>query len=177
MENTKQAVLIVASNGFQDKEFEDTQKVLQEKDINTIVSSTENIAKGKLGKVLEVDVLLKDLDVSNYSAIVFIGGPGATDYKNNETALQIAQKARQENKILGAICIAPVILAKASILQGKNATVWSNETNKEAIDFLKENGANFIDKPIVIDGNIITGNGPGAAYQFGLSLADNILNN
>ncbi len=174
MKNKKQAVLIVAPTGFQDKEYKDTKDALLKKDINIKTASTSKTATGKLGKKLEVDLLLKDLNVADYEAIVFIGGPGAAVYQNNEPALQIIKKATNLNKVVGAVCIAPTILAKAGVLKDKKATVWSSVADKSAIELLKENGANFVDKAVVVDGNLVTGNGPEAAYQFGLSLANKI---
>ncbi|PIP23942.1 MAG: hypothetical protein COX90_02420 [Candidatus Nealsonbacteria bacterium CG_4_10_14_0_2_um_filter_38_17] len=65
------------------------------------------------------------------------------------------------------ICIAPAILAKAGVLQGKNATVWSSAMDKSAVKILKDNEAVFEDKPVVAHGKIITASGPAAAEEFG----------
>lgn len=71
----------------------------------------------------------------------------------------------EQDKVLGAICIAPVILANAKVLEGKNATVFP-----DGADVLKQNGANYIDVNVIVDGKIITGNGPEAAEDFGRAL-------
>ena len=78
----------------------------------------------------------------------------------------------EKQKILAAICIAPAILAKAGVLEGKNATVWSSVLDKGPIKILEENGANYVEKDVVVDGNIITANGPQAASEFGRKIVE-----
>jgi protease I len=67
-----------------------------------------------------------------------------------------------EQKLVGAICLAPVILAKAGMLKNKNAIVFSSEINT-----IKDLCAIYSTLSVVKDGNIITGNGPTAARKFG----------
>ena len=176
--NSKKAVLIIAYQGFKDKEYTDTRKALEDANIKVKVASSQNgQAEAKDGLRVLVDMKLDDINVDNFDAVIFIGGPGAEEYVNNKLAHQIAQDAINKNKILGAICIAPEILAKANVLKGKNATVWSMSPwipsfGKNPIDVLKEEGANYLDKPVVVDENIVTANGPQSASQFGEKIAD-----
>ncbi len=170
----KKVLLIVAPTGFQDKEYSDTKKALLEQGFKTKVASTKLKAKGKFGKELNIDLTLEDIKVDNFEAIVFIGGPGAEIYKTNKKALDIIVKANDSKKILGAICIAPTILAQAGVLKNKKATVWSSSVDNSTIEFLRQKKAEFVDKPVVVDGNIITGNGPSAAYQFGYEIGKTI---
>ena len=88
-----------------------------------------------------------------------------TEYWDNKTAHDIARNAINKNKILAAICIAPVTLANAGVLEGKKATVW-----KDVVDKLKAKGVNYTGSDVEIDGKIITGNGPDAAQKFGEAL-------
>jgi len=67
--------------------------------------------------------------------------------------------------VVGAICIAPGILARAGILKGRKATVFPSE-----IEALKRNGAFYTALPVVIDGRIVTASGPEAAEEFGKAL-------
>jgi protease I len=47
---------------------------------------------------------------------VFVGGAGVkNEYGNSAAAQAIAKQAVDKGKVLGAICIAPVILANATI--------------------------------------------------------------
>jgi protease I len=118
---------------------------------------------------VEVDLTLDDFQVNGFDAIIFIGGAGAQDYFENARVHQIIREAFEKGKIIGAICIAPAILAKAGILKGKNATVWSTALDKSAVKILQEGGAIWQDgrtNGVTIDGKIITANGPDATQEF-----------
>ncbi|MEM2674590.1 MAG: DJ-1/PfpI family protein, partial [Candidatus Hadarchaeales archaeon] len=82
-------------------------------------------------------------------------------------ALSLAKEAAELGKKVCAICIAPVILANAGLLENRKATVWDGEFRR----MLEEKGAKYVNKSVVVDGNIITANGPGAASEFGRTIA------
>jgi len=169
----KRVVLIIAQEGFQDKEFNNTKEVLEKEGASVSVAS-KNVffpARGKFGLEVKPDIKIEGLKVDEFDGIVFIGGPGATAYVNDDTAHQIARQAVEKGKVLGAICIAPEILAKAGVLENNKATVWSNALDKTPVDILKEGGAIYVDEPVVVSGKIVTANGPEAAGDFGRAIA------
>ncbi len=169
----KTAVLIIAFNGFQDREYEVTRGVLEEAGVKVIVASSAlGRATGKSGSLVEVDSTLDEVAVESLDALVFIGGPGAKEYFNNKTAHFLVREAVERNKILAAICIAPEILAKAGVLTGKQATVWSSFVDRSTVEALKRGGAIYLDQEVVVDGLIVTANGPAAAEKFGLAIVD-----
>ena len=108
------------------------------------------------------------------AAVVFVGGSGAQKYYSNERALTIAREAYEKGKVLGAICIAPGILAKAGVLKGKNATIWDSGSG-EFVKILEENGAIYTGMNVEIDGNIITANGPHAAQGFAEAIIEKLV--
>lgn len=165
MKTTEKSVLmIIAHKNFRDEEFEEPYKIFTNAGIiTTIASSNITEAKGMFGKTVKPNITISDVVVNNYDAIVFVGGSGASQYFNDETAINIAREAYKQRKVIGAICIAPVILANAGILQGKKATVWDGEF----ISKLKSGKAIYTGKDVEIDENIITANGPSAARKFG----------
>ena len=55
-------------------------------------------------------------------------------------------------------------------LEGKKATVWTAPGAMQGKDTLEQNGATFVSEEVVVDGNIITANGPEAAEEFGSRL-------
>jgi protease I len=126
-------------------------------------------ATGMKGARVSPDVLLENVDAADFDAVVFIGGQGASEYWNSDQAHQIAQEAVQAGKVVAAICLAPVTLAKAGLLKGKKATVWASESKT-----LEEEGATYTGAPVEIDGNLITGSGPEAAQEFGEAVAEEI---
>jgi protease I len=123
-----------------------------------------------LGATASPDILLRDINVSDFDGVVFIGGSGASQYWNDPVAYKVVNDAINRNKILAAICIAPVTLAKAGALKGKRATVWSSESGQ-----LKAGGAIYTGKNVEKDGNIITAAGPFAAKEFGEELVKVLL--
>ena len=159
----KKILMIIANKNFRDEELQGPQKIFIKQGAEvTIASSSLSTATGMLGAEAKPDILIDDVKVEDYDAIVFVGGSGASEYWNDSTAHKIAKEAVESNKILCAICIAPVTLANAGVLKGKSATVFSSEAGK-----LRTKGANYTGKDVEVDGNIITGNGPNAAKKFG----------
>jgi protease I len=159
----KKAVMIIAEDNFRDEELFVPRKVLEDNGIEVTIASTSlGLAKGVMGGSAQPDILVNDIKMKDFNAVVFVGGGGSSQYWNDPIAHKIIQEAGAGNKVVAAICIAPVTLAKAGILKGKRATVWSSEAGQ-----LKAAGAIYTAYPVEVDGNIITASGPGAAGDFG----------
>jgi len=162
-------LLVIAEEGYQDIEYNDTKKALEDRDHQTTTSSTKEEAHGKLGGTAKTNILLKDIKHGDYDAIAFIGGPGCNQYFNDKTAHQLAKDFYKANKPTCAICAAPSILANAGLLERKTTTCFEGESQN-----LQEKGAIYTGNPVEQDGLIITGNGPGAAKDFGKAIANNL---
>ncbi len=159
----KKVVMIIAQNDFRDEEFLQPKKILEEAGIAVNVASRKTIeARGMLGARVKPDMTIQDIKAQDFDAIIFVGGSGASTYWDDALAHKIAKDAHTAGKIVAAICIAPVTLAKAGLLKNKKCTVWSSEAGK-----LKSAGANYTGGAVERDGNIITASGPQAAAQFG----------
>lgn len=169
-------LFIIAGRNFRDIEYFKPREILESiDDVDIKVASNikaGEIAIGADGGEVKIDLNNNDVVVSDFDLIIFVGGPGAVEFLDNEKSYKIAKEAINAGKKLAAICIAPIILAKAGVLRGKKAVVWHNEMNKEPIKILEENGAIFINKPVVEDDSIITAIGPDAAEEFGARLKD-----
>ncbi len=160
------ALLVIAKNGFQDHELQGTREALLEAGFHVILASTRmGECIGKFGSVEEAVIAMKDVDATNYDRVAFIGGPGAAPLADDNDAQRLARDVVSAGKPLGAICIAPTILAKAGVLAGKRATVWDSED--EQIKILEDGGAEYTGEAVTVDGLIVTGNGPDAAQEFG----------
>jgi len=169
------AVIIVAYQDFKDEECFIPKKILEESGVEIkIVSDKLGTAIGVSGGELKVDIQLSDLDISEFDAVVFIGGPGALEHLDNENSYKIIRDTMVINKILAAICISPIILVKAGVLKNKKATVWTSEMDKRPQRALEEYSAKYINKDVVVDGNIITANGPNAAEEFGKTIVSHL---
>lgn len=163
----KKAVLIIAEQTFRDEELFDTQLALESASVETVIASTKiGTCTGKLGRNAESTMLVKDINVDDFDAVVFIGGGGAMQYYDDPDALKAATDADARDKVIGAICIAPRILANAGLLKGITATCYESEA-----DALKKLGAKFQTAAVVKDKNFVTGSGPHAATEFGQTIA------
>lgn len=164
------ALVIIAKEGFQDTEYEGTIDGLRAAGYEVRLASTEaGDCVGKFGGIVTADLAMRDVNVDDFDRVAFIGGPGARVLKDDEDAKRIARETVSKNKVLGAICIAPTILARAGVLKGKRATVWNEDGEQSKL--LDEEGATYTGEDVTIDGLIVTGNGPAAAEEFGRTLA------
>ncbi len=164
------AVFIVASKNFREEELFETQKQLENASIETVIaSSKKRLIKGQFGGTTQARMLLGEIIVDDYDAVIFVGGVGAKEYFGDKTAWKIAREAVEKDKVLAAICIAPAILANAGVLDGVTATSFQSERAR-----LKEAGARYTSGSVERDGLIITANGPETSARFGQVIAEAI---
>lgn len=170
--NEKKAVMIIAFRDFRDAEYFVPKEILEKAGVEVKTASNKlGTAIGADGGETNVDLLVSQINVADFDAIIFVGGPGCLSALDNEESYKVAKEAVLQNKVLASICISPVILAKSGVLKGKRATVWNDWTKSQAKTLEKE-GAIFEEKPVVVDGKIVTANGPQAAEEFAKSILD-----
>jgi len=169
----KKIAMIIAFRDFRDEEYFVPKEILEAAGVEIkTVSNKMGTAIGADGGDVKVDLLVSEINPADFDAVVFIGGPGCLENLDNESSYRVAQETISQNRVLASICISPVILAKAGVLEGKKVTVWSSTMDKSSIKILEENGAIYEAKSIVRDGKIITANGPSAAKEFGKAIIE-----
>jgi protease I len=170
---SKKAAMIIAFRGFRDEEYFVSKAVLEKAGVQVeTFSDAEGTAIGSQGGQAAISALFGKINPRDYDAVIFIGGQGALAHLDNEQSYQLIRQTLAQGKILAAICVSPSILAKAGALDNKKATVWSSPLNRSTVKVLKEQGAIYLDKPVVVDNKIVTANGPAAAEEFGETLTD-----
>jgi protease I len=163
----RKIVMILANQNFRDEEFTEPHELLKDAGAEMKVAcSKKGTAKGMLGHMVTPDLLIRDVAVTNFDCVIFIGGGGAQEHFNDPAAHRIAKEAILGNKVLGAICIAPATLANAGVLRGRKATCFPSVEN-----VMKRGGALIEKRDVVTDGMIVTANGPEAATEFARSIA------
>ena len=157
---SKKILMVVAQANFKDEEYFTPKDTFESVgfDVRT-VSKNMGMAKSVGGQEVEVSGVVGE-NGDDYDAVVLIGGPGIISYYMDTDYQQVARQAFEGGKIVGAICLAPNILANGGILEGKRATVFGSETQ------LVSHGAAYTGESVTVDGNIITGIGPDAAAEF-----------
>lgn len=163
----KKAVFVIAQKDFRDEELLDTKAVLDKhKIITKVASATRHKATGSKGTELTPDLALPEIEVSDFDAIIFVGGSGARQYFDDVSAHTLARNFFKSGKIIGAICIATSVLGNAGVLIGKTVTGFPSEEEN-----LRDRGADYTGMLVEVDGQIITGKDPLAAKEFGEKLA------
>lgn len=164
----KKVAIIIAFHDFRDEEFvQPFVRLTQAGARVTVASSRRGTAEGMLGKTIKVEYLVADLAATNFDAIVFVGGGGAQEYFDNPAAHQLARDALQQGKVVGAICVAPAILAHADLLKGKQVTGFPS-----ILPDLRKAGATVNQTPVVRDGTLVTADGPQSATPFAAALIE-----
>ncbi len=163
----KPVLMVIAPKDFRDEELFETQAEIEREGITTVIASTHTgTCTGSKGGTAIATASLDQVDTDNYEALVFVGGFGSKVFFEDKVAQKIAVDMYQEGKLIGAICIAPVILAKAGLLHKKAATVYESE-----IKTITDLEAVYSGESVTQDGQLITGNGPGASSLFGKTIA------
>jgi protease I len=165
------AVFIISFSDFRDEEYFVPKEILESAGFTTKTASNKlGTAIGADGGEVKIDFLVSEIKSADFDAIVFIGGSGCLSNLDNEDSYKLAREAAAQDKMLAAICISPVILAKAGVLRGKKATVWTSSLDKSAAKILEKSGVIFQEKSVTKDGKIITASGPTAAKEFGQAI-------
>lgn len=172
-------LFIIARKDFQDYEYFLTREILEKGGHNVKVASNGKAGETALGfngGEVKIDFNLGEIKSDDFDAVVFVGGAGTLQNLDNEQSYRLAREFFSKNKLLGAICISPVILAKAGVLKEKKATVWTSSLDKGPAKILEKQGANYLEENVVQDSNIITANGPQSAASFGAKLSEYLSN-
>jgi len=167
----RKVLMIVPSRDFRDEELKIPHQYFRKYGAKVaLASSTKKPVKGMLGMVVRPSMLLNEVDPKSVDCVIFVGGKGVQEYFESRLAEAIAKKTVAEGKVLGAICLAPVILANAGLLEGKQATSFPSVASS-----VRNMGGKWVKQPAVRDGLIVTGAGPEAALPFARLVARTIV--
>lgn len=160
-------LMVIAPDQFRDEEYEHPREVLEGLGAEVVTGSVApGPCRGRFGLLVQADVALMDAKGADYDAVVFVGGAGANIYFDDPDAHRVAREAAEAGRLLGAICIAPTILAHAGLLDGKRVTSFPSQEAE-----LRKFAGEYTAGPVEVDGRVLTACGPEAAREFGLALA------
>ena len=159
------AVIAIAPEKYRDEEFAEPVAAFTKAGIAFDIASTRaGTCTGMLGGKTTAGLSFDDIDPKDYKGLIIIGGSGNQTYLwEDDILVQLASYFHGKDKVVAAICLAPVVLAKAGILKGKKATVYDSPV---AVLEMKKGRALVTKDLVVTDGRIITANGPAAAKAF-----------
>ena len=165
----KKVLMVIPYTQFRDEEFFEPKKILEDEGANVVIASTvARVCRGMRGGSVQADIAIADAKVDDYAALVICGGSSVPDFFWNDKKLQeFATAMSGAGKIAAAICLSTVVLAKAKLLAGREATVYFLP---QAIQELKDAGAKYVKKTLIIHNNIILAEGPPDSQRFGQAI-------
>ena len=165
----KKVLMVIPHTQFRDEEFFEPKKVLEEEGAHVVVASTAaRMCRGMKGGAAQAGIAIADAKADDYAGIVLCGGSSVPAVFWNDKKLQeLVTAMSAAGKVIGAICLSTVVLAKAKLLTDREATVYFLP---EAIDALKEAGARYVKETLLIHDNIILAEGPPDSQRFGQAI-------
>lgn len=148
----KRAV-IVTGPGFQDEEFiYPYYRLLEEGFTVDVATRDKTLVYGKYGVPATPTVDAKELREADYDVVILPGGHEAPDrVRQIKEVLAFVRAMYEKGKIVAALCHGPWITISAGIMKGKKATCYQGMA-----DDLRNAGAEYVEAPVVVDGNLIT---------------------
>jgi protease I len=148
--------LFISADGFEDTELLVPYYRLKEAGVDVVVSSMNRMTiTGEHGYQVAVDKTLEEVDPGDYALLVLPGGKAPGSVRKEPKALAIARSFFAGSKPVAAICHGPQILASAGLLKGRHITCYATVGNE-----VKEAGALYEDKEVVVDGSLVTSRQP-----------------
>ncbi len=148
--------LIISADNFEDSELLVPYYRLKEEGLQVdIASIKKGKIKGKHGYEVEVDKTLKEVNPDDYDILILPGGKAPETIRKEKDAIEIAKHFFHKNKPVSAICHGPQTLITAGLLKGRHATCYKSVAHE-----MKDAGAIYEDKEVVVDGNLVTSRHP-----------------
>ena len=148
--------LIVSADNFEDSELLVPYYRLKEAGVEvTVASLSRGAIKGKHGYEVVVDKTIDEVKPEEFGILVLPGGKAPEVLRKDAKVLAIARSFFADSKPVTAICHGPQILISAGLLSGRHATCY-----KSVADELKEAGALYEDREVVVDGTLVTSRQP-----------------
>lgn len=158
----KSILLVLAAQDFNEDEYLVTKTILENAGFKIFIASdAHSLCVGSRGLKVRPDVSFFNMRENNFAAVVIIGGKGIKNYWSNDQLHGLVNKFNKSDKLIAAICSAPVVLSRAGLLDEKEATCYKADQKD-----LERDNAIFIDQPVVFRKNIITAQDASAAKEF-----------
>lgn len=149
-------VLIFAAADYEDMELQYPRYRLMEEGASvTIAGIGEETYRGKNGVPVRCDTQVFEVNARDFDALVIPGGYAPDKMRRVPELLAIVREMNDEAKPIGFICHAGWVPISAQILKGRRAT------SVGAIrDDMINAGVDWVDEPVVVDGNLISSRTP-----------------
>lgn len=157
-------IAILVEEGFEDSELIEPMKAMKNADVRVVIvgSGSKEAYTGKRNRVtVTVDTTAEEANAESFDGIIIPGGYAPDRMRLHQPMIDLVRKAHDKGKVIAAICHGPQLLISADILKERRVTSWPSI----AVD-LRNAGAEWVDAPVVQDGNIITARRPADLPRF-----------
>lgn len=163
-------VMVPVSNGFEEIELVTIVDILRRAGIDVIITGLKgSFVEGSHGLRIFVDRKISDVNAEEFDGVVIPGGSENVRQLSLSSKLkEIVTEIFRKGKLIAAICAAPLLLGRWGILEGKKATIYPGL--EKHIPYPRSDD-------VVIDGNVITSQGPGTAIEFSLAVVEKLVGN
>ena len=157
--------IVFLADGFEECEGLIVVDILRRAGVETVMASVMGRLEivSSRGIRLQADVLVKDVDFDSVDMVILPGGRTGTENLSESETVRGQCKSFAPDKYVAAICAAPSLFAELGLLDGKNATCHPDFESKMK-------GAVLTGNSVEKAGNIITGQGLGASFDFAFEL-------
>lgn len=120
-------------------------------EVTTVGTGTAKVYQSRQGLQLEAERTAAELKGDEFDAIIIPGGWAPDKLRQSQDVLRMVREAWQANKVVAAICHGPWVLISAQVVTGRTVTSYPGIK-----DDLINAGANWVDRRVVRDGNLVT---------------------
>ena len=158
-------VIVPLAEGFEEIEALTVVDVLRRAGMHVdTVGVVGSVMEGSHGVRVMTDKRINQVNPNDYDIIVLPGGsPGYQNLGRSGLVTEILKNFNRQNKMIAAICGAPLVLAQIGILENRKATVYPGLERK--LPYPR-------DRAVVVDNNIVTSQAPGTAMEFALKIVE-----
>jgi protease I len=163
-------IAILAEEDFEDSELIEPLRATKNAGAKVLIvgSGSQESYKGKRGSAtVRVDVTADNVKAEDFDAIIVPGGYAPDKMRLHQSIVDLVRKAHDLGKVVAAICHGPQLLISADIVRGRRVTSWPSV----AVD-LRNAGADWVDAPVVQDGNLITSRKPADLPRFNKAIIE-----
>lgn len=157
-------IAVIITNMFEDSEYSKPVNAFKKaghKIIRVGLKEGEVVKGKKKGIPVKIDKAVTDVSVEDFDALLIPGGYSPDKLRANEDAVKFTKEFAESGKPIFSICHGPQLLITAQALKGRKITGW-----KSIIQDIKNAGAEFIDREVVEDENLISSRHPGDIPAF-----------
>jgi protease I len=151
-QNTKKVAFLLAQD-FEDSEMKNPYDAIVKNGNEAVIIGLEKgtVLKGKKGTISYTTHMSADeARAEDYAAVIIPGGKSPSHLRESEAVLKFVRDADERDITISAICHGPQVLKSAGLMKTKTFTSYPGIAEEIAVD-----GAVFVDKPVVVDGNLI----------------------